>query len=449
MKRLFQSLPGLIVLLSGACLTQAQEVAEVAKIPEAERYWGQWRGPFATGVAPHANPPLEWSEEKNIRWKVPIPGRGHSTPVVWKDRIYLTTAIPFGDPVEPKPDLAPGAHDNVLVTHHQRFAVLAIRRSDGAVLWQRQVAENLPHAGGHATGSLASNSPVTDGEHLIAFFGSHGLYGLDAEGEILWQVDLGLMQSKHGHGEASSPAMHGDAVVISWDHEGSSFAAAFDKNTGEQRWRVERDEVTSWASPIVIEIEGTPQVVIPGTRRLRGYDLETGRVLWECAGLSHNIVASPVFADGMLFSGSSYERQIMLALRLDGAKGDLTSSDHLAWVQRRLAPYVPSPLLYGNLLYYLSHYQGILSRIEVQTGKAQGRALRLGGIGNIYASPVAAAGRVYITDLDGATLVLQHGETPLVLALNQLDDSFAASAALVGEELYLRGARSLYCIASE
>jgi outer membrane protein assembly factor BamB len=324
---------------------------------------------------------------------------------------------------------------------------LAIRRRDGEVLWQRTLNEALPFEGGHHTASLASASAVTDGERVIAPFGSYGLYALDFNGEPLWKVDLGEMQSLHGHGEGSSPVLHGDLLVVNWDHEGQSFVAAFDKRSGEERWKVLRDEVTSWATPIVVEHAGRSQLVVSGTNRVRGYDLATGSVIWECGGLSANVVASPVAGDGMVFAGSSYDKRALLAIRLDGAQGDITGTEHVVWNRFRGTPYVPSPLLYGDSLYFLTHYQGIISRVEAKTGRDRPGAVRLDGIGNVYASPVAAAGRVYVTDLDGLTVVIEHGDSPRILARNLLDDSFSASAAIAGREIFLRGRRSLYSIA--
>ena len=416
---------------------------------DVDHYWPQWRGPQGTGVAPHADPLIEWSDTRNIRWKIALPGQGHSTPIIWGDRIFLTTTIPFGDAVAPKPETAPGAHDNAPVTHHQKFVVLAVSRADGTILWQRTMREELPHERRHNSAGFASASPVTDGEHLFAYFGSRGLYCLDLNGELQWETDLGDMQSKHEHGEGASPALYGETLVVNWDHEGQSFVVAFDKRTGEERWNVQRDEITSWATPIVVVHEGRPQVVISGSQRLRGYDLATGEVIWECGGLSRNVVASPVASDGMVYAGSSYEKKAMLAIRLEGAKGDISRTDNLVWMRRRGTPYVPSPLLYGEALYFLHHYQGIMSRVIAKTGEEPFGPFRLNGIGNVYASPVGAADRVYITDLDGTTLVMRHGVQPEVLALNQLDDSFSASAAIVDGELYLRGRRFLYCIAQE
>jgi len=427
-------------------------VFAVAVIPwlrqqEALAHWPQWRGPLATGEAPHADPPVHWSEEQNVRWKVALPGRGHSSPVVWDERIFVTIAVPFDEPLEPRMSGVDGAHDNLPVTSRHEFRVLAIDRSNGEIAWDTSVKRALPHEGGHVTASLASASPITDGERVFAFFGSYGLYALDTKGERIWQQDFGRMQTKHGHGEGASPALYGDTLIVNWDHEGPSFLVALDARTGEERWRVGRDEVTSWSTPLIVEHGGHAQVVVSGSKRVRAYALDSGRVLWECGGLSRNIVASPLHADGVVYVGSSYEKQAMLAIRLAGARGDLTTSKNLAWMRRRSTPYVPSPLLYRGGLYFLHHYQNTLSRVVAETGTEPTGPFRLRGIGNVYASPVAAAGRIYITDLAGRTLVLGDGDEPEILAVNRLDDGFSASAALAGSEIFLRGERFLYCLA--
>jgi hypothetical protein len=411
--------------------------------------WPSWRGSSGTGAAADADPPITWSEDHNVRWKAAISGLGMSTPVVWGDRIFLTTAVPVGEAFAPLPETAPGAHNNLRVTHAHEFVVLAIHRKDGALLWKRTVQRGIPHEGGHETGSYASASPVTDGKHVWAFFGSRGLFCLDGEGEVQWQLDPGDMQSKHGHGEGASPALHGNTLVVNWDHEGQSFVQALDARSGEQLWRQLRDEVTSWTSPLIVEVDGKVQVVLSGTKRIRGYDLESGTVLWECGGLSQNVVAMPVFEDGVLYAGSSYEKRALLALRIDGARGDLGDSERLLWMRRRRTPYVPSPLLYDGWLYFLNHYQGILCRVRAEDGAEPAGPFRLQELGNIYASPVAAAGRIYIADLEGSTLVLKHQSVPEPLAVNRLNDRFSASPVLVGKELLLRGDRWLYCLAEE
>jgi outer membrane protein assembly factor BamB len=236
-------------------------------------------------------------------------------------------------------------------------------------------------------------------------------------------------------------------VFVNWDHDGPCFIAAFDKRTGQQRWKVDRDEETSWSSPIMVDNEGQALLIVAGTNRVRAYHPLTGKVIWECGGLSSNIVATPVSAEGMLYAGSSYEKKAFLAIRLERSMGDITGSDRIAWTRSRGTPYVPSPLLYGDSLYFLTHYQGIISRIEAVTGVDKPGPIRLGSMGNIYASPVAGGGRIYVTDLEGKTIVMSHNDQPKVLSVNVLDEEFAASAAIVGRELFLRGKTHLYCIA--
>ncbi len=413
---------------------------------DASHEWAQWRGPLSTGVAPFADPPTEWSETKNIRWKIEIPGRGHSSPIVWGDRIFLTTAIAFGEPLPPPVGIRPGAHDNVATVNRQEYRVLAINRIDGKILWNTLVLKDVPHETAHQTASFASDSHVTDGTHVYAYFGSAGLYCLDMNGDVKWKTDFGKKHTLHGHGEGNSPTLYGNTLLINWDHEGPSFLVALDKLTGKERWRTERNEVTSWSTPIVTEVNGRMQVIVSATNRIRGYDLETGKVIWECGGMSTNVVASPVTSDGILYAGSSYEKRAMLAIKLDGAEGDLTGGDHVLWTRNRDTPYVPSPLLYDDKLYFLKHYQPYLFCLTAKTGAPVFGPFKLPELFNIYASPVGAAGRIYITSREGATLVIKHHTTPEILATNTLDDVFSASPALAGKDLFLRGEKNLYCV---
>jgi outer membrane protein assembly factor BamB len=435
---------GTLVAGAGAWAIEAPGPA-----PEAPllRSWPQWRGPLANGVSPTANPPVHWSETNNVRWKIPLAGKGHSTPIVFGDRIFLTVPVPHGDLVAPVYDHAPGTHDNVPVRQNHQFLVLALSRADGRTLWSKVVRDEFPHEGGHETGSLASNSPVTDGNALYAFFGSRGLYCFDLDGTLLWQKDLGRMQTLHAHGEGSSPVLYQDSLILCWDHEGSSYLYCFDKRTGKERWKVARDEKTSWSTPLVVEEQGKAQIVISATKRVRSYDAATGALLWECSGLSRNVVSSPVAGLGMVFAGNSYDWQAMLAIRLAGARGDITDTKNVVWKLNRLTPYVSSPLLYDRTLYFLRHNQNILSRLEATTGNPVGEPLRLEGISDIFASPLGAAGRIYITGRDGVTLVLRHDRENATLALNRLDDTFSASPVAADRDLYLRGERFLYCLA--
>ena len=417
-----------------------------AAADDSESFWPQWRGPLASGVAPVADPPVNWDMEHNVRWKSPLPGRGHSTPVIWNEHVFVTAAVAVGEEMAPQFSGRPGAHDNLPVTRRHQFVVIALDRRTGAIRWQQAVHESLPQEGGHYTASLASASCATDGDRVVAFFGSQGLFCLDFDGDVLWEKDLGSMHTKHGHGEGCSPVLSGDNVIVNWDHEEESFLVVLDKTTGNERWRRRRNEVTSWATPLVVTHDERDQIVVCGTDRVRSYDLATGEIIWECGGLSANIVASPVAANGMVYAGSSYDKKALLAIRLDRAQGDVSDSSAVVWKRIRGTPYVPSLLLYGDSLYFLGHYQNVLTRLHAPTGEERPGPMRLGVIGDVYASPVAAADRIYVTDRTGTTIVISHEDEPKLLAINRIDEEVNASIAIVGTELFLRSTRHLYCI---
>ena len=430
----------------------AENVARDAVPLDPLDHWPQWRGPLGNGTAPHANPPVTWSEDDNVRWKTELPGLGHSTPIVWGDKIFLTTAIPHGEELPAPPEHDEGAHHNMPAARRQKFVVLAVARAGGEIVWQTTVRDEQPHEGTHVTGSWASNSAVTDGERLYAFFGSRGLHCLDFEGKVLWSKDFGHMHTRHGHGEGASPALHGDTVVVNWDHQDESFVVALDKRTAEERWRVARDEITSWSTPLIVEHGGKAQVIVSATERVRAYDLATGAVIWQVGGLPRNVVASPVAAGGLVVVGGSYDWQKMMAVRLEGAKGDLTGTEAVVWSRDRHASYVPSPLLYEGRLYFLKHSQAFLMALDVASGRELYGPLRIRGLHNVFASPVAAGGRLYVVSREGTTAVVRaatadRDDEPELLAINRLDDAFTASPAVVGGELYLRGQEFLYCIA--
>jgi outer membrane protein assembly factor BamB len=429
-------------------LVAAGLMAAVTSLPAAnsgEKFWPQWRGPFATGVAPSADPPIEWSETRHITWKIEVPGRGSASPVVWGDRIFLLTAMPAGLPVSeshlPRGGVSPR------VAHE--YKVLAINRADGAIAWERTARREVPHEASHQdNGTWASASAITDGEHVIASFESRGIYCYDMNGTLVWQKDLGDKNMRNEFGEGSTPALHGNTLVVVWDHfvKGASFIAALDKRTGGELWRVPRDEIDTWATPLIVEHEGRAHVVVPGMNRLRSYDLRTGEVIWETAGLTMNPIPSPVAANGIVFATSGFRGNSLKAVRLAGAKGDITGTPNIVWTLDRDTPYVPSPLLYDGVLYILKTNNGLLSAFDAATGKPFYQVQRLEKAANVFASPVGAAGRVYIPGRDGTTVVIKHGPTFEILAENTLDDGFDASPAVVDRDLYLRGYKYLYAI---
>jgi outer membrane protein assembly factor BamB len=409
------------------------------------QFWGQWRGPDSTGVSKTADPPLEWSETKNVRWKIEIPGRGSGSPVVWGDRVYVLTAVPVG--ISGDAQHSPRGGIQPRIAH--RFVIMAISRRDGKVVWERTVREEAPHEGAHVdNGTWASSSAVTDGEHLFAFFESRGLYAFTMDGEQLWTKDFGDKRMRNQFGEGSTPALHRNRLVVVWDQQGGqSFVVTLDKKTGEEIWRVNRTEIDTWATPLVVEHGGKAQVIVPGQNRLRSYDLENGEIVWESAGLTMNPIPSPVAADGMVYATSGFQGNNLKAIRIDGARGDITGSPNIVWTLDRDTPYVPSPILYDGILYILKTNNGILSAFDAKTGKPHYQGQRLAGVPNVFASPVGASGRVYFPGREGTTLVIRNSPMFEVLATNVLDDGFDASPALVEKEIYLRGHKFLYCIA--
>lgn len=400
----------------------------------ADRFWPQWRGPAGSGVSTTAQPPAEWSETKNVRWKIEIPGRGAGTPIVWGDRVYVSTAVP-ADPAAG----VRGVH---------RFLVMAINRKDGTIAWQQTAKEEPPHEGTHQQfGTLASPSIVTDGDVLVASFESRGFFAYDMNGKPLWQQDLGDKRMRNEFGEGTSPALYKDRIFVVWDHQGESFIAALDRKTGKAIWKVARQEIDSWATPLVVEANGRAQVVTGAMRKVVSYDADTGAVVWETGGLTMNPIPSPVAGDGLVFLMSGFRGNSLKAVRVADARGDITGTPAIAWTLDRDTPYVPSPLLYDGILYFLKSNNALLSAFDAKTGTPHYQAARIEGLtSQVFASPVGAAGRIYVLGQEGTAVVLKHGKTLEAVATNKLDDRFDASPALVDKEIYLRGYRSLYCV---
>ncbi len=425
-----------------ACFVAAGEFEQ-----QRSQFWHQWRGPDATGVAPAGNPPVEWDANRNVKWKAEIPGNAKSSPIVWGDRIFLTTAINTGKVVADvaKPEDQPERQFGIKFPNTLfRFVVLCLDRQTGKVLWEQTATEELPNEGHHGDNSHASASPFTDGRFVYVSFGSRGMYCYDLDGKLHWKKKLDNVSTRLSFGEASSPVAHGDFVVLNRDNETNSLILAMDTKTGETRWQAQRNEVSAWATPLIVEHGSHVQVITNASRRVTSYDLATGKVLWECAGQVANVTPSPVLSDGNVICMSGYRGSAALAISLD-SRGDVTGSDKVAWKFDRDTPYVPSPLLYGDMLYFNKLNNGILTCLDAKTGTPLIESTRLQGLSNVYASPVAAAGRLYFVGRDGTTLVLKHGPSVEVLATNKLDDLIDASPAIVGAQLLLRGQNHLYC----
>lgn len=417
--------------------------------------WHQWRGPNGDGSSSTAVPPIRWEDTKgklghNIKWKTEIPGKGSSTPIVWQDRVFVLTAIPTDREDLDAADEAPPANaarfgTSVQPTHFYQFVLLCYDRSGGAELWRSVAVEAVPHEPGHTTNTYASSSPITDGRHLYVSFGSHGVFCFDMDGKRIWRQDLGQMRTRRGFGEASSPALHDGLLVVPWDHEDQSFIAALDAATGKVKWRTDRDELTTWATPLIVEHPSGTQVITNG-HTVCSYDLQSGELVWQCGGQAYNPVPAPVARDGVVYCMTGYRGNSVFAISLD-AKGDAGQSGHVRWSRSDAAPYVASPVLYRDRLYFTKSLGNILTSLDAHTGQPLIAPVRLGAVHTFYASPVAADGRIYFTSREGTTVVIQDAPKLEVLATNQLGETVDASPALVDKEIFIRGEKHLFCIA--
>jgi outer membrane protein assembly factor BamB len=409
--------------------------------------WPHWRGPNADGTAPSANPPLTWSPTENVKWKVPIPGEGAATPIVWDDLVFVLSAVKTDriaeNPPKPHPEDRTAPPPNIY-----EYTVFCFDADSGDRLWKKVACAKPPVSGRHKTNTYAAGSPTTDGKRLYVSFGSQGIYCYDLDGELLWTRDLGTMRTRRGWGEASTPLVHGESLVVPWDQEDQSRVIVLDAATGKTRWEQERDEPTNWATPQAAEYSGTTQLILNGTNRIRSYDLETGKLIWESGGMTVNAIPTPLIHEDVAYVMSGYKGSLALAIPLS-SKGDVTGSDTIVWKHTRSTPYVPSPIVVGNQIYFTASNRGILTSLDLETGETVFGPVRLESLGNIYASPVATKDRIYFTGRDGTTVAIRPGKSLEILATNHLDEPVDASPAIVGNRIYIRSANSLFCLEEE
>ena len=395
-------------------------VRMVADEGEGAKYWPRWRGPSGQGLAAGSGYPDTWSSTQNVLWKTPVPGSGNSSPIVWSDRVFVTTAYEGG----------------------RRVSVLAYRRSDGRLLWETDAPEGRTDRGAHYKNGHASATPSTDGERIYVSFGPRGLFALDFSGKILWQRDLGPIQAYHG--AAGSPLLYKDRIILYQDQYRDSFIAAFDTRTGQQIWRTPRDANTGWGTPIAIHVAGHDEIIVNSQQRVQAYDPDRGRELWRCSGMSYEVIPTPVVGYGMVFCSSGRAGPTMAIT--PGGSGDV-SRTHVVWRSPRGSPFVPSPILYGEQLYMVNDMASIATSLEARTGEAvwQGR-LGVARREGFSASPVAVDGKVFFTNDEGDTFVLRAGRTFELLHVNHLGERTLASPALVDGGWYIRTDRNLYAI---
>ena len=423
---------------------------------DAGTNWHQWRGPLGTGVAPEANPPATWSATENMRWSIEIPGLGFSSPIIWNDRIFITTSIAVEDPAKAAEEGAQGGRRRGSMlgsrnpTVAQRLVLMCIDRASGEVIWERDAYESVPHEGHHGwLSSHANETPVTDGEHVYAFYGTEGLFCYDMDGNLKWKKDFGVkMQIFNRFGESASPALHDDTIVLLFDHNEQSFIAALDKNSGDVRWTLNREEDTSWTSPYIFEHEGKAQVAASAGNFVRGYDLSSGDLIWQCSGMTRGVIPTPVYGHGMLFASSGTNGHGMIALRL-GETGDLSGTDSVIWSLDKFTPYNSSPLLWGEEIYLLEDMQSgntFISCFDAKTGKAHYTKQRLPKSYTIKSSAIGAGDKIYMCSEEGDVLVMARGTEFKLLATNVMDELFLATPAAAGGDLILRSQKHLYCV---
>jgi outer membrane protein assembly factor BamB len=421
-------------------------VVIVAQSGPSKPAWPHWRGPGHTGTT-SANVPLTWSDTSNVRWKVDIPGRGHSTPVGAGDRLFLTTAVPTGKKTETAPGSEGRGGGGAAAGEEHRFDVLAVDRVTGKIVWQRTAVTATPHEGYHRQyGSFASNAPATDGQRVYAFFGSRGLYVYDLNGKPAWQKDFGLKMQMHlAFGEGTGTVVHDGRVYLQFDHKGEGFVVALDAADGRELWRTPRMDNSSWSTPLVVEHAGAKQLVVSADTKVKAYDVDTGKLVWEVAGIGMNPIPQPVQYRDSVILMSGYRNPKLFAVRL-GRTGDLTGTDAVIWETTRGTAYTASPSLHDGRLYVISD-NGMLHVFDAATGTPHYIQQRLPKPYNFKASPLVVDDRVYLATEEGDVVVVKTGNQFAVLATNTLaDQSFIASPIAIGNDLYLRSRTHLFRI---
>jgi outer membrane protein assembly factor BamB len=423
----------------------------------AAQNWPSFRGSNASGVADGANPPVAWDGEKsvNVLWKTPIPGVGYSSPVVWGNRVFITTAISADSKtvfVNGPTQTAQTSDD----TSQQIWRVYCLDKNTGRIIWEKDAYAGVPKVKRHVKGSHANSTPATDGSYLVTFFGSEGLYCYDMDGKLVWKQNLGTLvggwtsDPTAQWGFASSPIIYRNLVIVQCDSQKDSFIAAFNLKDGKQVWRTARDEDTSWSSPVIYAGAARAELIASGTKYYRGYDPLTGKELWRLADGADVKIPTPVAAQGLFFlgGGSTHVRRVFYAVRA-GASGDITpsagqlSTAHIAW-QNPAKPHIVTPLAYGSHVYVCTD-NGVLSVFDIKTGDEVYRA-RLGSGGAFSASPVAADGKVYFINEEGEVYVIKAGPLYELQSKNPMGEVVMATPAITNKMLIIRTQRHLFGI---
>lgn len=436
--------------LAGAILLLATAQASGADSPAN---WPQFRGSGALGVSDHPNLPDRWSTNENVAWKIKVPGRGWSSPIVWGERVFVTTVVSEGEMEPAKKGLYFGGERKEIPKAEHRWLALCYDLKSGRELWRQEAHRGTPPNQLHVKNTYASATPVTDGERVYAYFGNVGLFCYDLEGRKLWSTNWPAVKTRNGWGSAASPVIHNDRVFLVNDNDEKSFAVALDAKTGRQLWGVERDEKSNWSTPYVWQNEKRTELITTGSRRVRSYDLD-GKLLWELGGMSSIVIPTPFAKSNLLYVCSGYvgdKTRPVFAIK-PGASGDIslkpgeTNHEFIAWQQPTAGPYNPSPLLYGDYFYVLFDF-GFLSCHDARTGRQVYDKQRIReGTTSFTASPWAANGKIFALSEDGDTFVFQAGPEYRLLHTNALDEMCMATPAISGDRLLIRTLTKLYCL---
>ncbi|MBL9123649.1 MAG: PQQ-binding-like beta-propeller repeat protein [Planctomycetaceae bacterium] len=429
-------------------------LSATAEAASPENEWPQFRGPGALGVADGANLPDRWSATDNVLWKQAIAGRGWSSPIVWGDKIFVTTVINTGESEKPTKGLYFGGNRPKPPETPHQWKVLCLNLNSGSIVWEKTVHEGVPAQSLHLKNSYASETPVTDGERVYAYFGNLGVWCFDFAGREVWSKPFEPHATRFGWGTAASPVLHAGRLYIVDDNDEKSFLVAFDAKTGDEIWRVARDEKSNWATPYIWQNDLRTEIVTPGTGKVRSYDLD-GQLLWEFSGMSSITIPTPFSKFGLLYVTSGYVMDKLRPLYAikPGASGDIslqedeTTSEFIAWTQKQAGPYNTSPVLYGETIYVLLD-RGFFAAYDAKTGAEVYKQERIPEGRAFTASPWAADGKIFCLNEDGVTFVIKAGPTFEILHTNSLGDDVMcmATPAVAGDKLLIRTDTQLYCL---
>ncbi|MCU1265847.1 MAG: hypothetical protein JWM21_2165 [Acidobacteria bacterium] len=423
-----------------------------ASTAAADPNWPQWRGPDGQGISVEKGLPVEWSATKNVKWKTAITGRGHSSPIVWGKKIFLTTALDGAVIPGRTPGVTHKLSDGTDFVHpdavganlRHTFKVICIDRESGKILWDRIAYEGPVKDSRHKVASFASSTPATDGKYVFAFFGSEGLYAYDYNGKLVWKQDLGTLGTA-SVGYGVSPILYENLVIMQCDDSGGhSFIAAFDKKTGKEAWRAARAVDITWSTPVLVHTGKRTELIAAAAEAIISYDPATGKELWRHKGLESNAVPTPVVSRDLVVVTSGSPLKIALALRAGGS-GDVTGTPSLVWSYKKGTAYVPSPILYGEYVYLMTG-NGSISCLDAQTGKVEYEGARVPKATMFLASPVAFEGKILLTSEEGDTFILKAGPKHEVLRTNSLGEPVYASPAIADGRIFIRGENNLYAI---